>query len=255
MVSSRPRAALPRPAAPVWIALAALFVVVLGGCGGETTRREAQPAASLDFEASAAAAREAYEARDWRTAERHYAVLAKEIPQEAEYWFRLGNIYARTGRPDLAVRAYRETLVRDADFAKAWFNMGIVQLRQAANSFLKMEIHVAEDDPMRVQAGRAYRSILEILDEEPAGTAAAPAADAVTTEAADGVPADAETDAGTRSSGSAEPAAVTNDDLSPRVEEQVPDGAEADEDAGADENGTYVDPAEKAGDEDSKQQD
>lgn len=148
-----------------FIPAAIALLIALGACSSSPERQRSPPAAeSVDLATSETSARAAYEAQDWAAAERHYTVLVEQIPQDADYWFRLGNIYARTDRPDLAIRAYRETLVRDAEFAKAWFNMGIVQLRQAANSFLKMEIHVAEGDPMRAQAERAYRSILTILD-------------------------------------------------------------------------------------------
>ena len=144
-------------------------LILLAACGSTPERGETKPseeAPRVDLKVALASGKAAYAAKKWREAERHYAILVKRIPQEPDHWFRLGNIYGRTDRPDLAVAAYREVLVRDSDYAKAWFNMGIVQLRQAANSFRKMEVHVDESEPMRKQATHAYESILAIISGE-----------------------------------------------------------------------------------------
>lgn len=108
----------------------------------------------------------AYAAGEWAAAEPHYSTLVAAIPQDAELWFRLGNIYARMDRPDAAIAAYREALVRDSDLAKAWFNMGVVQLRQAANSFLKMKVHSPAGDPVAAQGAATYDAIMAILGQQ-----------------------------------------------------------------------------------------
>jgi Flp pilus assembly protein TadD len=106
----------------------------------------------------------AYAAGEW--AEPHFVALARAMPQDAELWFRLGNVYARNDKPELAVAAYREALVRQPDLGKAWFNMGVIQLLQAAASFHQMEVHVAPGDPSRRQAEEAYAGILAILETD-----------------------------------------------------------------------------------------
>ncbi|MEQ8496244.1 MAG: tetratricopeptide repeat protein, partial [Gammaproteobacteria bacterium] len=113
-----------------------------------------------------AAGESAYSAGEWAAAEPHYRALVAAIPQDAELWFRLGNIYARVDKPDAAVAAYREALVREGDLAKAWFNMGVVQLRQAANSFLKLGAHVDPADPVARQGAEAYEAIMVILGRQ-----------------------------------------------------------------------------------------
>ena len=144
-------------------------------------------AKQVDLKAASELAEASYGKGDWVGAAQQYAILVQHIPQDANLWFRLGNAYARSDQPDQAVAAYRETLVRDGAYSKAWFNMGIVQLRQAANSFLRMQSNVSQADPMRPQAEQAYASILKILGDGGA-TAASPAGDvaAVVTPAADG---------------------------------------------------------------------
>ncbi|MCZ6893127.1 MAG: tetratricopeptide repeat protein, partial [Gammaproteobacteria bacterium] len=147
----------------------AVLIVFLAACGSTPERKEAAAAKELtavDLMATLTSARSAYAQKNWREAERHYEILVRRVPKDPEHWFRMANIYARTERPDLAVTAYREVLVRDSNYAKAWFNMGVVQLRQAANSFRKMEVHVDESDPARTQAAEAYQGILDIIGGE-----------------------------------------------------------------------------------------
>ncbi|MEQ8662105.1 MAG: tetratricopeptide repeat protein [Gammaproteobacteria bacterium] len=139
----------------------ALVTLLLGGCAG--TRRGPATPGPEEIAAARAAGERAYAAADWAAAEPPYRVLVQAIPQDAELWFRLGNVYARLDRPDAAVAAYREALVRDGDLAKAWFNMGVVQLRQAANSFLRLEAHVAPGDAVGRQGAEAHAAIMAIL--------------------------------------------------------------------------------------------
>ena len=136
-----------------------------------------QPRA-LDVAAARSAGESAYAASDWRAAEPHYRALVEAVPQDAELWFRLGNIYARIEQPDAAVVAYREALVRDGSLGKAWFNMGVIQLRQAANSFLKMQVHTAAGDPTLARGEAAYAAIMDILGEARDDVSVTPAPDA-----------------------------------------------------------------------------
>jgi Flp pilus assembly protein TadD len=144
----------------------AVSMPMLAGCQS-MTGKTAVPAA-IDVASARAAGESAYAAADWRGAEPHYRALVTAVPQDAELWFRLGNIYARSDQPDAAVSAYREALVRDADLGKAWFNMGVIQLRQAANSFLKMNVHAAAGDPAAVQGAAAYEAVMAILGQQDA---------------------------------------------------------------------------------------
>lgn len=154
------------PGLLTWL-LAGLLAGCAGAGGGPAEPDAAQIAAARD------AGERAYAAHEWATAEPHYRTLVAAIPQDAELWFRLGNIYARVDKPDAAVAAYREALVRDGDLAKAWFNMGVVQLRQAANSFLKLGAHVDPDDPVTQQGTEAYEAIMAILGRHDGASSAA----------------------------------------------------------------------------------
>ncbi len=126
----------------VLIALA----VALDGCASKGEVKEPVLPAKLDEVARQAAA--AYAEGRWAESERLYRNMAERVPREVEPWFRLGNIFGRTNRPELAVAAYRETVIRDPAHAKAWHNMGVIQLRQTANSFKEMRLHVDPEDPL-----------------------------------------------------------------------------------------------------------
>ena len=108
---------------------------------------------------------EAYQKEDWNGAEKDYALLAKKVPKNVEPWFRLGNIYARTDRLDAAVAAYREALIRDQKNSKIWHNLGIVQLRQATNTFIEMMQYTDPSDPLNQRAKLMVNAVSNLLSE------------------------------------------------------------------------------------------
>lgn len=115
-------------------------------------------------------ANQAYENNDWVESEKHYQILVEKVSENAEHWFRLGNIYASTQRPDPAVRAYREALVRDPKYSKAWYNLGVLHLRQAANSFDQYQLYVDKNDPLYEKSMQIFTDTLNILKGESAET-------------------------------------------------------------------------------------
>lgn len=106
---------------------------------------------------------EAYQKEDWVTAEREYKYLVKQVPRQTDPWFKLGNIYARTGQLDFAIGAYREALTRDPKNSKIWHNLGVVQLRQATNTFAEMLQYTKEDDPLNARAKHVVNSVTELM--------------------------------------------------------------------------------------------
>jgi tetratricopeptide (TPR) repeat protein len=75
--------------------------------------------------------------------------LARAAPNDAETWFYLGNLYARTQRPDQAVQAYQKSLMLKSDDGKAWYNLGVVRMREAWASFIQAYAHVPAGDPLQ----------------------------------------------------------------------------------------------------------
>jgi cytochrome c-type biogenesis protein CcmH/NrfG len=103
---------------------------------------------------------------DMVASEGDYQILVQELPEIAEHWFRLGNIYVRTNRPVAAVNLYREAVLRDPKHAKAWFNMSIVQLKQSAHSLIEMLLFVDISDPMYSKAKSLLDGIQSIIEQD-----------------------------------------------------------------------------------------
>lgn len=90
----------------------------------------------------------AYHSNNMEQATALYLQLTKMIPQEADYWYMLGNTYVRTQQPDHAVEAYQQAIVRDPNHARAWHNLGIVRMRQAMAAFVSSASTAKAGDPM-----------------------------------------------------------------------------------------------------------
>jgi tetratricopeptide (TPR) repeat protein len=108
----------------------------------------------------------AYQKGDLPNSEKDYLELVKKAPEEALHWFRLGNIYARTHRPQAAIIAYREAVVRKPQYSKAWYNMGIIQLREAANTFNQMQVHTDSRDPLYDEGKKLLDEIFKIIQRK-----------------------------------------------------------------------------------------
>jgi Tfp pilus assembly protein PilF len=141
-----------------------LFVLITLGFLAACNMQNLQPAPDvtkiMEIEKRAY---EAYQKEDWVTAEREYKYLVKEVPNQPDPWFKLGNIYARTGQLDFAISTYREALVRDPKNSKIWHNLGVVQLRQATNTFAEMLQYTKEDDPLNARAKHVVNSVTELM--------------------------------------------------------------------------------------------
>lgn len=134
-----------------------IIAVVCTGCGGAgMVKRD-------DLLQMRAEAARAYSEGDMDKAGRLFKRLTERVPGEGEYWFRLGNVYARTHRPEEAVRCYREALVRQPGNAKAWHNMGIVHLRQAGNAFTQLIAQLPPEDPLYTYFLSFNDQIIELL--------------------------------------------------------------------------------------------
>ena len=99
----------------------------------------------------------AYEAGEDAKAEQLYMGLARQLPHDYEIWFRLGNLYARSNKPDAAADAYQRALSINASDARAWYNLGIVRLRQGWASMVQAQSQADTKDPL-------YRQTDELLE-------------------------------------------------------------------------------------------
>ncbi len=138
-----------------------LAMLTLSACTTNQQVKEDNPDIDMfEIERMAIAA---YDRGDLAESEKNYIILSRNVPKDPMIWFRLGNIYARTQRPNAAVAAYRETLVRDPQFIKAWYNMGLIQLKQAANSFNEMKSYTDPAHPLNKKSEQIFEGILSII--------------------------------------------------------------------------------------------
>ena len=110
-------------------------------------------------------AQTAYDEGDWKTAISAYQELSTISPSDAEPWFRMGNAYARLQQPYDAIAAYREAIVRNPKNGKIWHNLGIVQLRQASATFVEMQQHLDENDPLAKRGRYVIDAMQEIMEK------------------------------------------------------------------------------------------
>gem|GEM_PF-1750182 len=87
-------------------------------------------------------------------AEALYKAILRQTPNDADIWYRLGNLYANNNRPAEAAIAYERTLVSDNSNARAWHNLAIIRLRQSYASMLQANLLVDESDPLAERIDR-----------------------------------------------------------------------------------------------------
>lgn len=144
--------------------LMAMFVLTfLSGCLSLSNNEENE--GKVDYFLLKSEAEKAYKNKDYKAAEKKYLKISKGVARDPEAWFKLGNIYARTQRPNYAVRAYKEAIVRDTKLTKAWNNMAVVYLRQALNAYTSMVTHAEPGDPLIEKAGIRLEKIYELIGE------------------------------------------------------------------------------------------
>jgi cytochrome c-type biogenesis protein CcmH/NrfG len=80
------------------------------------------------------AAELAYAANQWANAEASYRTLIVEDPDNELTWFRLGTIFLRTNRPQLAVQAYDRAVQCGADDVRLWQNKAIAHAMLASTA-------------------------------------------------------------------------------------------------------------------------
>lgn len=96
----------------------------------------------------------AYEAGEDAKAEQLYMALLRKTPNDPEIWFRLGNLYARAHRPDAAADAYQRVLSINNTEHRAWYNLGIVRLRQGWAAMMQAYGHSAPGTPVNTESER-----------------------------------------------------------------------------------------------------
>ena len=143
------------------------WVSLLAGCStawrwGAAPPPDSPTSTSRTLDAIQKSAAAAYGVQNWPGSERDYLEWTRRSPTDAEPWFKLGNIYGRTDRLDLAAKAYRLALQADPALTKAWHNLGIIQLQEALRTFTTLQLHADPNDPL-ARHGNEIKRLLEAL--------------------------------------------------------------------------------------------
>ena len=127
----------------------------------------ADPAAPIvDLMAMRRDAATLYKNGDFTAAAQRYQELTKRVPLESELWFLLGNSHARLGNNNQAVRAYREAVIRKPEYAKAWYNMGILRLMEGTRILIDAQQYLASDPQLKTAVQQLGEGVLELIEEE-----------------------------------------------------------------------------------------
>lgn len=172
-----------RPPATRGFAVAlAMFMIVTGviGCSSNPLARKTSPAPSdaggtvLTSSELRTLADNAYAAQDWALAEARYGELTRREGTTVDAWLRLGNIYARTARPELAMTAYEEAVSRNPADARAWHNLALLQMKATQATLTRMQQAVPANDPLRARMDALADGLTGLIEGPGPAPAAAP---------------------------------------------------------------------------------
>lgn len=102
----------------------------------------------------------AYARGDYINAAHGYEKLADAMPNDAGVRYLLANSLARQGNTSAAITAYRETLVRDSQHARAWHNLLQTQLRDARDTAEELLYTLNEQQPHAALARARAEGVL-----------------------------------------------------------------------------------------------
>ncbi len=143
-----------------------LVIINLSACNMSGVKEDSEETPKIDLLELKKETDAAYINDDLITSEKGYEILVNEMPTIAENWFKLGNVYVRTNRPAAAINLYREAVLRDPKYSKAWYNLGIVQLKQTAYSLSEMLHYTDINDPLYNKAKDMLDGIESIIKQD-----------------------------------------------------------------------------------------
>lgn len=146
--------------------IAILVIINFSACNMSAVKEDSEETPKIDLLELKKETDAAYINDDLVTSEKGYQILVNEMPIVAENWYKLANIYVRTNRPAAAINLYREAVIRDPKYSKAWYNLGIVQLKQTAYSLSEMLQYTDINDPLYDKAKKILEGIQTIIKED-----------------------------------------------------------------------------------------
>ncbi|MCL1066074.1 tetratricopeptide repeat protein [Shewanella olleyana] len=130
----------------------------ISGCAGASKPKE--PEGNQQIMVLQSEAETAYKMAMLDKAESLYIEVLTSVPNYAPAWFRLGNIYTRTGRQEAAISAYSKCLELEPDNQKAWYNISLVRIKQSTQVLSTASRQGNLDSPV----GRQIKGLLDALN-------------------------------------------------------------------------------------------
>ena len=140
------------------ISLLMASLINLSGC--VSSHQEKNPQGNQQIMTLQAEAEQAYKMARLDQAESLYLQVLTSVPNYAPGWFRLGNIYTRTGRHNAAVAAYMRCLELEPANQKAWYNMSLVRIKQSTQVLTSANKQGDQNSPV----GRQIQALLHALN-------------------------------------------------------------------------------------------
>ena len=132
-----------------------LLVLGLSACSNSGMKSERIGAGPTSVSGTLApritAAYKAYDEGRLSTAETLLLKYTNEHPEFTDAWFKLGNIYYRTGQYPAAITAYENVLQQDNKHSKAWYNLALTRIRQAEETLVAGELKFEPGDERRLR--------------------------------------------------------------------------------------------------------
>ncbi|WP_076410081.1 tetratricopeptide repeat protein [Shewanella sp. UCD-KL12] len=133
-------------------------LLILSGCA--SSHKEDKPEGNQEIMTLQSEAEQAYKMARLDQAESLYLQVLTSVPNYAPAWFRLGNIYTRTGRHDAAIAAYMRCLELEPANQKAWYNMSLVRIKQSTQVLSS----AARQGDQNTPVGRQIQALLHALN-------------------------------------------------------------------------------------------
>lgn len=138
------------------------LLVALAGCASAP-----EPQGNSEILNLQAEAEYAYQLALLDQAETLYLEILRSIPNFAPAWFRLGNIYSRTGRLDAAILAYERCVELEPENQKALYNMALVRLKQSHQIISLARRQNGVDPQVQRQIDGLYQALLRLQQHTP----------------------------------------------------------------------------------------
>ncbi len=119
----------------IFLLFTILVVLFMAGCA---TVKQAEPQKADPFNLVELADR-AYARSQWLDAEYYYKTITQQVQNDPYAWLRLGNVYLRQQKFESAVHAYHNSLQRNAEQPKAYYNLGTAYMLLARESMQKSQ--------------------------------------------------------------------------------------------------------------------